>query len=127
MAGSDGMVALKEAMKCALDRGTKPDELINVAVESKSLFPDENHSFNFNLVAFKSQNQPSKEIVLTEQPVVVGNAIKHETMPERPVLTGEPPRKRTKTNTTEDRRGSDSSSLSEIRGTISSSDRKKAN
>ncbi|OBT49737.1 hypothetical protein VE04_09339 [Pseudogymnoascus sp. 24MN13] len=54
-------------MKCALDRGTKPDVLINVAVE----------------VAFKNQNQPSKEVVPAEKPVI-GCAIEDGSKQDKP-------------------------------------------
>ncbi|OBT84204.1 hypothetical protein VE02_06595 [Pseudogymnoascus sp. 03VT05] len=130
--GSNYVAIFKDAMKYSLDRGMKPDELINFAVE----------------MAFKNQNQASKKIVPTEQPVTMGNTFKHETNPEklasstvedddsfapakinvvinrnslpkRPVSTTWLPRKRIKTDTTEDRRDSDSSSLSEIRDSSS--------
>ena len=82
VAGTDTVGVLKTTMKCALDRGTKPDVLINVAVEGNSLFSLKNRIFNFNIVAFKNQAQPSKEIVHTEQPVT-GNAIEG-TKPDKP-------------------------------------------
>ncbi|KFZ03129.1 hypothetical protein V502_11204 [Pseudogymnoascus sp. VKM F-4520 (FW-2644)] len=68
VAGSDAVSVLKSAMKCALGRGTKPDELINIAVE----------------VAFKNRSS-TLEIVPTGQPALVCNSIKHEPMPDKPV------------------------------------------
>jgi hypothetical protein len=70
-------------MKCALDRGTKPDVLINVAVEGNSLSSLKIHTFNFNIVAFKNQNQPSKEVVPAEKPII-GNAIEDGSKPDKP-------------------------------------------
>ncbi|OBT39480.1 hypothetical protein VE00_10124 [Pseudogymnoascus sp. WSF 3629] len=67
VAGHDTVGVLKTTMKCALDRGTKPDVLINVAVE----------------VAFKNQNQPSKEVVPAEKPII-GNAIEDGSKPDKP-------------------------------------------
>jgi hypothetical protein len=79
---------LKTTMKCALDRGTKPDVLINVAVEGNSLYSLGNLTFDLNIVAFKNQNQPSKEVVPAEKPVI-GCAIEDgskQDKPDKPVI-----------------------------------------
>lgn len=79
------MGVLKTTMKCALDRGTKPDVLINVAVEGNYFSSLKNHTFNVNIVAFKNQNQPSKAIVPAEKPVI-GNAIEDGSKPDKSAI-----------------------------------------
>jgi hypothetical protein len=100
---SDVMGILKVAMRLALDHGTKPNELINVAVEGCDQYPARITLFNFTIEAFKNRNP----------------ALKRAVSPE------EQPKKRVKTTATKDGQkhkpdvaDSDSSSLSDIGGII---------
>ncbi|KFX94202.1 hypothetical protein V490_04470 [Pseudogymnoascus sp. VKM F-3557] len=64
---SDVMGILKVAMRLALDHGTKPNELINVAVEGGNQCPTRIALFNFIIEAFKNRNPSLKRAVSPEE------------------------------------------------------------
>lgn len=84
VAKSDIMGGLSVAIQHALEHGTKPDELINLAVEGNALYSLRITPFNFFIAAFKKQTPALKRVTRVRGRHSLKETIEHGTKPDKP-------------------------------------------
>ncbi|KFY43656.1 hypothetical protein V494_01861 [Pseudogymnoascus sp. VKM F-4513 (FW-928)] len=93
------MSVAKGAMQCALDRGTKPDVLINIAVEELQPTIDEEISFKKPSLGGK-ENENVKKPAISAGGAIKFGAGKQTLTPKRAASTEKAPQKKAKTTHT---------------------------